>query len=147
MMINYLSLSLLQMEPFRVFLAVLVNFFLVLGSGVVVVYKMLCTNEITTGMNRFPRQFILLIALLDTLQLVVMVVSGASTPPVLTVLFMQATLPFMMILSSFFMTPKKIYQEGHWKGSCLILLGIAVAMIPTAYAAFWWGQKDIGMVE
>ena len=49
------------------------------------------TNDITPHMHRFPRRSILLIALLDTLSLVVMVIAGASTPPVLSVLFMQVS--------------------------------------------------------
>lgn len=138
-------ISPVQMEPFRVFLAILVVLFFVLGSGLVVTYKKVCTNDITPAMDRFPRHSILLIALLDTLQLVVMVVSGASTPPVLSVLFMQATLPFIMIFSKIFFAPSKLYTYEHWKGAFLILLGIAVAMAPTAYAAFWRRELDIGI--
>lgn len=154
-----------QMEPFRVFLALFVNLSLVLVSGVVVLYKkMKQPSEITPSMHRFPRWSIFLIALLDTLSLVVMVVAGASTPPVLTVLFMQATIPFIILLSScpppsFSSSPfspsittgrgggrkTKMFKNEHWQGGGLILLGIAVAMAPTVHAAFWHGHRDIGI--
>jgi len=113
-------------------------------------------------MHRFPRRSILLIALLDTLSLVVMVVAGASTPPVLSVLLMQATIPFIILLSSCPSSPSfpspfpsltagrgkkkktKRFKEEHWQGGGLILLGIAVAMAPAVHAAFWHGHRDIG---
>lgn len=126
------------MEPFRVFLALLVNLALVLASAALVIYARLKHPQtaITPAMHRFPRRSVLSIAALDALQLAVMVrclitdkckvitdkckainqstthaidpptpqpkqvVAGASTPPVLTVLFMQATLPFSLLLSA-----------------------------------------------
>lgn len=78
-----------QMEPFRVFLAIVLVAGLALCSWVVVVYKRVFTREITRAMDRFPRRDILTIALLDSIHLYTMVVSGAPTPPVLTVILMQ----------------------------------------------------------
>lgn len=63
------------MEPFRVFLALLVNLALVLASAALVLYARLKhpRDAITPAMHRFPRRSVLLIAALDALQLAVMV--------------------------------------------------------------------------
>jgi hypothetical protein len=65
------------MEPFRVFLALLVNLALVLASAALVLYARLShphhQQAITPAMHRFPRRSVLSIAALDALQLAVMV--------------------------------------------------------------------------
>lgn len=69
-----------QMEPFRVFLALLVNLALVLASAALVLHARLWAKPhpsqpqaITPAMHRFPRRSVLLIAALDAMQLAVMV--------------------------------------------------------------------------
>ncbi len=65
------------MEPFRVFLALLVNLALVLASAALVLYARIKHSPhavaVTPAMHRFPRRSVLSIAALDALQLAVMV--------------------------------------------------------------------------
>jgi hypothetical protein len=62
------------MEPFRVFLALLVNLALVLASAFLVLYTRFKEHgAVTPAMHRFPRRSVLSIAALDALQLAVMV--------------------------------------------------------------------------
>jgi hypothetical protein len=134
----------LQMEPFRVFLALCVVLVTVLTSAAIVMYKKAYTSDITRAMHYFPRRDILLVALLDTLQLYLMVIAGASTPPVLTVLSMQASLPLVWLISRVVGRAGAPFAWQHAAGAALILGGIATAVVPTVRAAISAGQNDIG---
>ena len=131
------------MAPFRVFLGVVVVSFSLLLSSIMVVYKKLYTNEITKAMDKFPRRDVVVMALLDTVQLYMMIISAEPCPPVLTVIFLQATLPFIMIFSKC-MQPKKIYTPGHWMGAGWIVSGVALALASSLTFSLQAGHSTTG---
>jgi hypothetical protein len=121
------------MEPFRVFLAIILVVFLAVWSWVMVLYKRICTQEITPEMARFPRRDIMTVALLDSVRLYIVIIAGAPTPPVLTVLLQQGQIPAMMLMSKL-MRPPRNYLTQHWVGGLFMLLGIALPLAVTVYA-------------
>jgi len=131
------------MAPFRIFLGVVVVSFSLLLSSVMVVYKKLFTNEITKAMDRFPRRDVVVMALLDTVQLYMMIISAEPCPPVLTVIFLQATLPFIMVFSRC-MQPKKMYTPGHLIGAGWIMSGVALALASSLTLAIHAGHSTTG---
>ena len=99
-----------QMEPFRVFSAVFMSIintgllyiiFKLKRSKIVNIIDMEATMESKNGNDTnisFPRFDIFVIAMLDSIQLYLITITAGNTPPVLTILLMQATKPMNYLL-------------------------------------------------
>ena len=99
-----------QMEPFRIFSAIFMSIF---NTGLLyIIVKMKRTKSVNIidieasvesnndfdGNTAFPRFDIFVIAMLDSIQLYLITITAGNTPPVLTVLLMQATKPLNYLL-------------------------------------------------
>ena len=116
------------LRPFRFFLAQLVMLAYVPIMFAVVAYKKLRTDHIQPEMEEFPKCKFAFMALMDVMQVVIVMISGGVIPAPLTVLLLQSLIPATMIASRIFLGNR--YRWQHYFGALIILASISVNMIP-----------------
>jgi drug/metabolite transporter (DMT)-like permease len=128
--------------PYGGLLAPLVVAVLLLISYLTVSYKRFFTQDIVRGMELFPRRDVIVMAILDGLQLYLMMLGGRCTPPVLTVLFVHGVLPLVVVFGR--LQPGRVHGPSQWTGAACVLLGILVALIATLYFSVHHRNKAVG---
>lgn len=81
------------------------------------------TNQITAEMRQFPQWRIFTMAVLDTMQFLLLVYSGAGVSPTMTVILMH-TSTFFVVLGSKVVFPNRKYSLAHTYG--MSLMGFAI---------------------
>eukprot|EP00753_Platysulcus_tardus_P014110 PLAT4064.1.p1 GENE.PLAT4064.1~~PLAT4064.1.p1 ORF type:complete len:419 (+),score=134.14 PLAT4064.1:182-1258(+) len=116
------------MERYRYFLMQLVLVLYMPLMFAVVVYKRLRTDDITPAMQSFSHWKFAFMALLDTLQALLIMVPGGIVPGPLTVLLLQGVVPVTMLASIIFL--RYHYRSRHFLGSALVIAGLFVNVMP-----------------
>lgn len=93
-------------------------------------------------MKEFPHSKLLTMALIDTVQLAGLIVSAAGVQPVLTVLLLHASTPFLAWGSSYAF-PERKFSDLQIKGARLIALAVLLSVIGSFLNYFYPGNHQL----
>lgn len=95
--------------------------------GLVTLHQLLFTNEISNQMREFPHSKILNMAVIDTIQLLLLTFSASGVSPTMTVILLHATTPSILMCSKF-VFPDREYGPTHRRGVVIISIAILIAL-------------------
>ncbi|ETV72125.1 hypothetical protein, variant 1 [Aphanomyces astaci] len=117
-----------RMESYRYFLAQITTFLYIPPMFCIVGYKATQTDFIDEEVNEFPKYKFFIMAVLDLCHAMLLFIPGGNTPPALTVIFMQATIPFSMLFGYLFHDYQ--YSRMQVVGCILMSSGLLLGILP-----------------
>ncbi|KAN0036519.1 hypothetical protein ACTFIV_001817 [Dictyostelium citrinum] len=111
------------------FLNQLTNYGYVPIFGLIVLYKILFTNDIPKETRSFPQWKFVIMGALDAVTGYFVVIGGIKTSGPLQQLLNQSVIPITMLLSFFFL--KERYSLIQLGGALVIIGGVVVSLIPS----------------
>ncbi|ETV94651.1 hypothetical protein H310_11639 [Aphanomyces invadans] len=117
-----------RMESYRYFLAQITTFLYIPPMFCIVGYKATQTDFIDEEVNEFPKYKFFIMAVLDLLHAMLLFIPAGNTPPALTVIFVQATVPFSMLFGYLFHSYQ--YSRMQIVGGILMTSGLMLGILP-----------------
>lgn len=107
----------------------------------IVYYKRKYTSDITANMSNFPHRWILVIALVDSIQFLWSVYSAIGVSPTMTVILMHASTLFI-VLASRIIAPARAYGKLHSIGVLFISVAIFLSIFKIIYNDYYFISPD-----
>ncbi|RHY28290.1 hypothetical protein DYB32_006093 [Aphanomyces invadans] len=117
-----------RMESYRYFLAQITTFLYIPPMFCIVGYKATQTVRDGCQVNEFPKYKFFIMAVLDLLHAMLLFIPAGNTPPALTVIFVQATVPFSMLFGYLFHSYQ--YSRMQIVGGILMTSGLMLGILP-----------------
>ncbi|CAK4671422.1 unnamed protein product [Aphanomyces euteiches] len=117
-----------RMESYRYFLMQISTFLYIPPMFCIVGYKATQSDFIDEEVNEFPKYKFFIMAMLDLCHAVLLFIPGGKTPPALTVIFLQATIPCTMLFGTLFYDYQ--YSRMQLVGGILMTSGLLLGILP-----------------
>ncbi|KAF0695898.1 Aste57867_13312 [Aphanomyces stellatus] len=117
-----------RMESYRYFLAQITTFLYIPPMFCIVGYKATQSDFIDEEVNEFPKYKFFIMAMLDLCHAMLLFIPGGKTPPALTVIFVQATVPCTMFLG--WLLHNYEYTRMQFVGGILMTSGLLLGILP-----------------
>lgn len=120
-----------RMLPYQFILIEIIFFLSFVIFSVMTIYKLHFTREITDQMRQFPHTKLMFMAVIDTVQFVLLTFSASEVSPTMSVLLLHASTMFILIGAKFIFPTRK-YSQSHKNGVMLISLAICICLVKIA---------------
>jgi hypothetical protein len=130
-----------RMLPYKFVLLEIIFAIACLLFSTVTIITVCTTNHITAQMRQFPQVQIFNMAVLDTMQFLLLVYSGAGVSPTMTILLLHSSTIFI-VLGSKFVFPNRKYGPLHNYGIMLMSIAITLCMLKILWYDYMKNSAD-----